>query len=243
MARAYGQSVDKCPPKWLLAAVLLVACGGKAADDSSVGADGGGKDASFADALDDAIEDAPIGDGACPTPASIDAFAPTPMQPPRVSKGACTSAQIDEAFKACFTPSTGCDAFKANDPTCAACLFSRDTDATWGPAVAADAGIAFNASGCVAAITGDSSETSCAQRLDDVGQCLSAACEAQCIVSDQATLAELQQCYGNAGKSVCSGYVADECAFDAGWSTTCIGAGSNNPEADFDSIAGVMCGP
>lgn len=243
MARAYGQSVGKCRPKWVLAAVVLVACGGKAADDSSVGNDGGGKDASFADAFDDAIDEAPIGDGACPTPASVDAFAPAPMHPPRVSKGACTSAQIDDAFKACFTPSTGCDAFKANNATCAACLFSASTDPTWGPAVAVDAGMRFNASGCVATITGDSSETSCAQRLDDVGQCLAAACEAQCPVSDQGSLAELEQCYGNADKSVCGAYVADECAFDAGWVTTCIGAGSNNPEADFDSIAGVMCGP
>ena len=234
---------------WVILAVLAaIGCGGKAGDDSA-NADSG-KDATFADGAHDATsdaidDDASIGDGACPTPASVDAFAPAPMHPPRVSKGACTTTQIDDAFKACFPMTDQCDAFKAANPTCAACLLSSDTDPTWGPEVVVDGGAInmLNGTGCIAAVTGDSSETSCAQRFDDAWQCLDAACNGVCPIVDQASATLRTQCYGNAEKTVCGSWIADECAVDAGWATTCIASGSNDPEAAFDNIAGAMCGP
>ncbi|HEY1958557.1 MAG TPA: hypothetical protein VGH28_23225 [Polyangiaceae bacterium] len=230
--------------RWGVTALLIIACGGQTGDDTASTGDAG-KDASLVDGADGAadVTDAnPSDDGGCPTPAAIGSFSPTPIHPPRVSHGACTSTQIDDAFKSCFPPTT-CDSFKTANPTCAACLFSSSNDSTWGPTVTLESGsMQLNVSGCVAASTGDSSATSCAQLLDDVSQCSTAACDQQCPLTGPQSIGPREQCYGDAAKTVCSAYVANECAMDAGWVSTCITSGNNDPEAQFDSIAAVMCG-
>jgi hypothetical protein len=104
-------------------------------------------------------------------------------------------------------------------------------------------GSAFNVAGCIVAVTGDSSITSCAQKYDDVNQCVAAACTAQCPVMTPQDIPAFEQCTNDAMSTVCSSWVAAECSTDAGFYTQCIASGSNDPETSFDAIAGAMCGP
>lgn len=165
------------------------------------------------------------------------------MHAPKIVKGSCTTQQIDGYYKSCLPP-TSCDSFRAANASCVQCIESKDTDATWGPIVTSGFTMTFNPSGCMVALTGDSSETSCAQRFDDLSQCEAAACQAQCPLTDQASAILLEQCDSAASAGECAKFAAAECGPDAGAPyTQCVAASSNDPEAGFDAIAAAMCGP
>ena len=166
-------------------------------------------------------------------------FTPAPMHPPRVIKGACTAQQVDDYFKSCLTPSGNCATFTNANATCVSCLTSKDSDPTWGPAVTqtGNGGLFFNAAGCIAVLTGDSSPSSCAQGMQEGSECAQASCE-QCATGAVA----LQQCVDEATSTVCASW-STPCDTDAGYYSECVLLGEDNAEESWNVISTVMCGP
>ena len=177
----------------------------------------------------------------CPTPADVSSFTPPAFTPPVVHKGACTSQQIQDLYTACFSgSSTQCSTFTQANQTCASCVMT--TPQSPGPLVAVSTGIIeLNIAGCVAIVTGDSSSTSCAARIQANQDCEGAACNAQCPVSDSQSFQDYQKCIQTAEAGGCSKYAQAECALDAGASAQCTGFVAF--QTGYDYMAPLFCGP
>lgn len=197
---------------------------------------------SFQDGGDDATT------AAC-TPASVASFSPSPVGTKPLYEGVCTSAQLDAYYTACLTQpysKTGCDAFKAANTACGACVDTADGDAQLGPVVWHDSRSWFtlNIAGCIA--TADKSHAACGAAYDALLQCKRAAC-VQCFSASTASFDKFNQCEHDAGTTVCESYLKQQTADcttmgDGGPSDQCIPPGGSSLQAAFDILAPKYCG-
>ncbi len=110
-----------------------------------------------------------------------------------------------------------------------------------GPLVAiGTALVELNVPGCVAIVTGDSSPSSCAARLQTAGDCEGAACLAQCPIVDTQSFQQYQQCTQSAASGGCSKYVTAECALDGGAAAQCDVV---DFQTAYTNIVPLFCGP
>jgi hypothetical protein len=84
----------------------------------------------------------------------VSGYAPTPMAKPATSN-ACSSKELAAFTTACFGPNATqqtCQAWQTSEPdggSCAPCLFTLQSAASWGPLVCTSAACSLNTGGCV----------------------------------------------------------------------------------------------
>jgi hypothetical protein len=171
---------------------------------------------------DGAFEDVDAGSGCTPY---LVGFMPTPMNPPSAPADACTRAQVEQMYDACFAPSwtpAACQTFQQSASACASCIEGPSTAATWGPIVDEQSYTYLNVAGCIALFTGDSSPSGCAAKLQTASECEGAACANCPVTSDlDADVAELAACIVQADMTDCSTYKTAECDPNAGGFAVC----------------------
>jgi hypothetical protein len=245
---------------WLIG-VSALALGG-AASCSSATQIGGGLDASALDASTDGAPDvqAPVdaspdtvrgsdssddaaSDGCVPSAVtSIPAFIP-----PKSPHTACTQAQIQAYWDACYASTSGtsnCNAFEG-DPTnspCVQCMLSDSTASAWGPVVAfPNYSWRANRAGCIALVDQDASPGSCAA-ADQAGVlCEYLACAPQCPTGATAAgFAAFLACEHQSDTTVCAQQVqGEQCAQAAKYG----GCSFANSEAYFRGLGAIFCAP
>jgi len=111
-------------------------------------------------------------------------------KPPRApDASACTDDQISTAFLSCDGPrstAAACQSFRDNPvhEECRACLYSKETDPSYGPIIRLDNGSwKTNTAGCIALVDGDGGEDGCAAKIQAASACNDAACS-QCLPFD-----------------------------------------------------------
>jgi len=100
--------------------------------------------------------------------------------PPKpIDPSACTANEIDGFIQACRLSSNAvCDAFKQQNPRCAACAYTSATEASWGPYVdyAAEGLTVVNQGGCLALSLSELDEKGCGGSYELFGECRDQAC-------------------------------------------------------------------
>jgi hypothetical protein len=142
-------------------------------------------------------------------------YAPT-YAPPLTTNTACTSAQVQGFYDACFATtatSSGCSTFYAatENKNCVACLYTPQGSASYGAIIALDNGTAeANIGGCLSLVDGDNSATSCGAKYQDGQFCQIDACSG-CVIDqgDTTSFTAFTKCETNASSTICAGYVAD----------------------------------
>lgn len=182
--------------------------------------------------------------GVACAPADVSGFVPSPVHPYFDHAGVCSSQQLSDYYAACFSSSANaqqCNAFTTQNQACVSCMMTSRTSATWGTLLADPSSpiVDLDIAGCVAIVSGDSSSTSCAQKLDDVAQCESAACAANCPVTDGASFQAYTQCVQAADAGGCAKFVSAECSWDAGALATCE---VTDFQAGYQTFAPLFCG-
>lgn len=181
--------------------------------------------------------------GFCPTPADVSGFTPGAMPSPRVDKTACTSNDYQAYYNACFGPNSSqsaCGAWSQAHMKCLACIESNASDPQWGVIVHKGGVSSANVAGCLKLV----GESSCSAAYSNQGQCLSAACDLRCPVTNTASFNLYEKCVANAQAGGCKSWV------DA-TATACdvkVAPNETKCEAvDFASlivkIGPVFCGP
>ena len=156
----------------VLVTAILFACSSN--DSSGATSPDGGQDGLYV--IDPSHNDA--ADNPCsPAPLS----APLQWHPPKpFNPSACTPSQIDGFVQSCVvsTASALCDAFRQQNPGCAACAYSSVDDAIWGPVVEFHdrERNMVNRGGCVAASTGELDEKGCGGAIDFYDRCVDDSC-------------------------------------------------------------------
>lgn len=136
--------------------------------------------------------------------------------PPVTTNTACTSAQVQGFYDACFdtaATSTGCSTFynDAANKDCVACMYTQQGSAAYGAVISLTNGTAeANIGGCIALVDGDNSATGCGAKYQAGQFCQIDACGG-CVVdqSDNTTFTAFTKCESNASDTICAGYVAD----------------------------------
>jgi hypothetical protein len=184
-------------------------------------------------------------DAALPcAPQDVSSYHPSPLTPPNAPADVCTSQDLAAFYQACMiggVNSAACSAFVSLDAgACGACLLSRSADPTWGPVVVEPDQTKLNVAGCVAIVTGDSSSTSCAQRINAELGCEAKACDAVCPMNVDGGTVAYQNCALEVATTTCRPYLDAECdPTDAGI-TKCTQ--KTTGQAGFMNIASVFCG-
>lgn len=154
------------------------------------------------------------------SPANVGAFEPVWLEAEPFGQGLCSPSQLESFALACAGSdsarySSACAAFRNGaDLDCAACIFTAPRKPTEGPLVSSGAGhFLLNRAGCLANVTGDATRSGCAAMHQALAQCESAACAANCPVTDQSGEA-FAACAVEARANVCNVYVAgvEECS-------------------------------
>lgn len=127
---------------------------------------------------------------------------------------ACAPSGVAGFYEACLgagASAADCAAFKAAHPDCYACILTPDTADHYGPLVQHGSFATTNVAGCIelsaeSAATPDPSLLACAQTVQALGGCELAACEANCPVTDLASLASYEACTTAADRGGCQAY-------------------------------------
>jgi hypothetical protein len=133
----------------------------------------------------------------CPTTTPIDATT-LPYQSPFVSKGSCTAGDLT-ALSTYVDGGGTFPGWKTSvSPTCATCIFGKETETTWKPILenAAGAIAQINVGGCIAVASGSDA---CGRAYQQWFECRPEACEG-CPPGDSAAL---QKCYAASTKGAC----------------------------------------
>jgi hypothetical protein len=151
------------------------------------------------------------GGAACPSetgacyPHDLSSWSPSWNPPFGAKQGACTDQQITDYYDACRGPNWTqalCTAFGANvqNAACIACMETPVYAAHYGVVVLEMQTNWLNIAGCIA--LAEPCNLACAQAINGIAQCLTAACEPSC------TSAELQQCELDSAEScpTCEGF-------------------------------------
>jgi hypothetical protein len=163
----------------------------------------------------------------CPAPAPTSY--PVYVSPPARSKP-CTSADITTFVN---NESRSFDmqkaAMAANNPACASCVFTVETDAVWGPIVHTLDDRIFDAFGLCYRVAGANDD--CASKAEQLEWCLQKVCNV-CTAGQN-----LNDCRDSQKQTTCQTYLTatqTACApFDTIVNATCGGSGN---------VVGVMCG-
>ncbi len=130
------------------------------------------RDAPTAD--DSAVDDAGVTCSPHPVSAPFTWHPPKPFNP-----AACTPSQIDGYLQSCLSSSRAvCDAFRQQNPGCAACVYTSADEPSWGPVVdyRDDNWDELNAAGCLALVKGEKDETGCGGAFEAYDECTLQSC-------------------------------------------------------------------
>jgi hypothetical protein len=196
------------------------------------------------------------GGGACPSdtggcyPHDMSSWSPSWRPPFGARQGACTDQQITGYYDACRGPNQTqalCTAFGQNlqNATCLACMETPVYAAHYGVVVLDMLTNWVNVAGCIA--LAEPCNTACAQAINAVAQCWTAACEPYC---QQVPYAELQQCEQTSANAcpTCEGFFVDAPCITqlmaAGHpaATLCGLTQPGGSLAEFSAIAKTICG-
>jgi hypothetical protein len=154
---------------------------------------------------------------------------------------ACTSQQVTDYFTACYgagATTAGCTQYTQANSTCTSCLSTPPTAVAWGAIIAYNGFSEVNVAGCFYW----HGASACATQLQASTDCELAWCQANCPVTDQATLDALDACETQTANdpSQCQSYATQaQCANDAGAaSSICVGTSFSD---DYTRVATVLC--
>lgn len=225
--------------------VLAVAC-----SSNNNGADGGGTDGSAKDGSVDAKADAKdtgvpdTQSNTCPTPADVTGFQPGTPTPPHAALKVCQSGDYAAYFTACLDASATsqtCQTWSMAHQTCADCIASNADDLQWGAVVFGSGVESVNVAGCLELV----GAAACSKATSDVDQCLGAACDIQCPVTDDPSSFQLyQQCTTKAEAGGCKTYsTAADAACDADANPAIAQCSGSDLQSQFLNVGPVFCGP
>jgi hypothetical protein len=147
-------------------------------------------------------------------PGNVETFVPAAYRHPTPpGQGACVSSDdggldpIEQYYEDCFgsgMTKAACDGFAAANPTCKACIESAETATAYGPLVLANGFVEANVAGCIELES--PSNFACAQAQQALSDCELAACAANCVVVDQASLLAYENCATEADQAGCLAY-------------------------------------
>jgi hypothetical protein len=184
-------------------------------------------------------------------PSNVLTFVQGPYQPAAAPSAACLGADgggVWEAFyEACLGPMKStelCAQFK-NTPSnaaCAACVLTPYTADQLGPILSFGEFVGGNVAGCIEVTT--PSELSCAKFVQALTDCESAACQANCPVTDVSSLTARQDCASQADELGCLSFydMAEACRgaeMDAGLAAPCANSGFKD---FYDVVVPLFCG-
>jgi hypothetical protein len=185
--------------------------------------------------------------GAC-GPASLAAFTAT-APPPALAQQACTSTQLQNIYNDCLNGGT-CTESGVGDPAfgCFSCIFTHQTDSTWGPIVLSPESIAnINLGGCLTLL--EPCNAPCGATFEQDLQCEEAACGAACASTETTSLTDLNNCIAaidSCDPGGCALYSnGTSCVTEitgAGHPGSVCFASPGNFEAAFLTVSGVFCG-
>jgi len=153
--------------------------------------------------------------------------------------GACSEDQIQREYAACegaTATSAACTPFR-NDPAnagCIACLFSPESDSSYGAIIRVGGSWKTNTAGCIALVDGDASASGCGARVQAASACYDAACDG-CEPFDSYI-----QCREQALATVCRAYFLDAVCLLRPVYSTCTAYPIN--EDYFMAAARLFCG-
>jgi hypothetical protein len=107
-------------------------------------------------------------------------------------------------------PFTGSSVTAANK-ACVSCILTQDTASTYGPIVVHKGTIEVNVSGCLALATNDPNGTGCAGKVLAASECKSAACAANCPVTDDSSFELEKVCEAAAAAGTCKTFADAAC--------------------------------
>jgi hypothetical protein len=198
----------------------------------------------------------PTGDASSCHPGDVQTYVPTAYRPASApSQGACrvtgTVDPFQQLFAYCLGPRAtqlDCMMFAQTSPDCSSCLLTASTASRYGPLIGFGGFIVPNVAGCLELVGAlhpgidsgiDSSILPCARAVQYLGGCELAACEANCPVSDPASLGAYDICANDADKSGCESYAA--AAMCAGSYRDAGAHGDASPDAGLASISVADC--
>jgi hypothetical protein len=201
----------------------------------------------FEDSSSGAVEDVA---SSC-QPSDVLTFVPGAYQPAVPPSGACLGADggglWDDFYDACLGPDKNnerCTAFKQTpaNAACAACVLTPDTASQLGPILSYGQFVGGNVAGCIEITT--PGHLSCAKAVEGLSDCETAACQANCPVTDQASLGAWQMCVAQADQAGCQSWfkMASECRAaeaDAGLAAPCLASAFKD---FYDDVVPLFCG-
>jgi hypothetical protein len=188
-------------------------------------------------------------------PANVATFVPTTPPTTGAAQGLCTTAQIQSIYNGCLG-SSGSDAacttaFNAAT-NCYNCIFTKQSDAKWGPVVTTTNGLAnLNVGGCIDLL--EPCNATCAATFENDLECEQKSCSTNCPITADAGS---QTAYDNCANTVdlcdpggCAAYFngtgcGSELTGAGHPASACVGP--QNTEAAFESeflaLVPVFCG-
>ena len=209
-------------PGAILATPLASGCTAVSASSSAGGSDGG----MAYDAHVDAGGGGPSSDAAACAPGDVATFQPT-FHPANQVSGACSAAQVETLFAACFGPSrsdVACHDFRADpaNDACTHCVITPDSAPSYGPVIDHQAFVTANVPGCIqlaiglaGATSAGGAELACAKDVQARESCQLVACAANCDVHDAASLAAFEDCARQAAGGGCGPYATAAVCLDS----------------------------
>jgi len=173
-------------------------------------------------------------------------------QPANTPSGACLGADgagsWDAFYESCLGPnksSVACTTYKQTpeNAACAACVLTPYTNDTLGPILDFGEFVGGNVAGCIE-LTNPSDPT-CPKAVQALTDCETAACQANCPVSDPTSLEARQDCASDADQMGCMSFfdmassMCRAAESDAGLAGACMNAGFKD---FYDSVVPLFCG-
>jgi hypothetical protein len=157
---------------------------------------------------------------------------------------------IASFYDQCLGPDAStehCSAFRETYADCVACLLTPVTAATYGPLIDHGAFVTANVAGCIE-LAGDqqpdASQLFCAGAVEALAGCETAACQANCPVSDAASLSAYEDCATTAETGGCQTFATAASCADAEQDAGVLGAACLGDFATFYGVvAPAFCGP
>lgn len=173
--------------------------GGSSGAGSSNGGSGGGSGSGSGGSFGDA--------GSC-EPGSVATFQPTVYHPAAAAwQGACVSKLYDpiqlfydQCLGATATTAT-CAKFSQDFPSCTSCILTPESADHYGPLIDHGGFVTANQAGCIELT--DPGALACAKSVQAVSECELSSCEANCPVSDSASLNGYEMCVHQADSAGC----------------------------------------
>jgi hypothetical protein len=182
-------------------------------------------------------------------PGSVQTFQPSAYHPATAAwRGACTATLYDPIrlfYDQCLgsgaTPA-GCSDFAKHNAACVACILTPDTADHYGPLIDHGGFVTGNIAGCIELTLPGA--LSCAKSVQALSECELASCEANCPVTDTASLDSYNACASQADSAGCASYsMAASCAdalVDAG--TDAARCFAPDFRHFYDAVVPLFCG-